>query len=224
MDDDLLLPTLLVNSNDNLSTDAELVEEENELDTDWMEEEKRIQNIQTVHVREPMSSITLFYIYINQYQYIDKIISEKHVISDPSSVLSKETLLQIIQTRKISKYKFVDILTFHVPLEPEHLQYYSKQQDFQESSKGFFKVLPIVDEIRIEPSIFIFHNINSIFFIFQEFPQSSQKHTLKSILKKENLPLLHKTTKKVRIELPHEKRTPAFSSRTTRKNLVVSPK
>jgi len=207
----------------------ELYEEsdENGLDTSWIQEEERIQNIQNLYSREPMSAISLYFIYINQNQYIEKVVSENHEFPENSAVLSKETLLRIIHHRKIStpcsKYKFIDLLTFHVPLEPEHIQYYAKQDDSGEISKGFFKVLPIVDEIRIDPSIFIFHSINSIFFIFEEVPKTSHKHTLKSILKstEPREHVLHKTTKKVRIEVPTEKplTRSVFSSRATRKNL-----
>jgi hypothetical protein len=201
----------------------EEIDENSDLDTTWIQEEERIQNIECLYCREPMSSISLYFIYINQHQYIDKVASEKYEFHNGSTILSKEELLRIIHHRKIytptSKYKFVDLLTFHVPLEPEHIQDYAKQEDFLEFSKDFFKVLPIVDEIRVDPSIFIFHTMNSIFFIFEEIPKSPHKHTLRSILRREESDVPHKTTKKVRIEVPVEKKVPAFSSRSTRKQL-----
>lgn len=199
--------------------------DENGLDTSWIQEEERIQNIESLYSREPMPAISLYFIYINQNQYIEKVVSENHEFPENSAVLSKETLLRIIHHRKIStpcsKYKLIDILTFHVPLEPEHIQYYAKQEDRDDISKDFFKVLPIVDEIRVDPSIFIFHSINSIFFIFEEAPKTSHKHTLKSILKstESREHVLHKTTKKVRIEVPVEKPVARFAFRATRKNL-----
>lgn len=218
-------------------------EEEDNLDISWIHEHERIQNIQNSYCRESMTSIPLFFIYINQHQYIDKILSEKHDISVEDK-LSKEALLHIVEKHKIStpvsKYKLVDVLKFHVTIEPEHIQAFSKNENIDEISKDLMKVLPVLDEIKIEPSIFIFHSLNSIYFIFQEVLKTNDhRHTLKSILKaggsgggsgNGNSVSLHKTTKKVRIDLPDEKResgkksahTFVTSNRKTRKNLILS--
>jgi hypothetical protein len=216
-------------------------EEDDNLDISWIQEHERIQNIQKSYCREPMTSIPLFFIYINQHQYIDKILSEKHDISVEDK-LSKEALLHIVEKHKIStpvsKYKLVDVLKFHVTIEPEHIQTFSKNENIEEISKDLMKVLPVLDEIKIEPSIFIFHSLNSIYFIFQEVlkPTGDHRHTIKSILKAGGSAGgggssgLHKATKKVRIDLPNEKResgkksTPTFvtSNRKTRKNLILS--
>ena len=189
-----------------------------DLDISWIKENQRLQNIETNYLPELMENIDLFFIYINPNNYIDKVIREKcHLSIDCSnncSRLSKENLLKIIQTNKklvksntICKYKFLDILTYNIDLEPEHIQNYTKNENIQEASRGFFKVLNIIDDISISPSVFIFHKINSIFFLYQAIQTNKNRHTLKSILKK---PLVisesesmgsQKATKKVRIDL-----------------------
>ena len=117
----------LPSESNNINLECYEESDENGLDTSWIQEEERIQNIQNLYSREPMSAISLYFIYINQNQYIEKVVSENHEFPENSAVLSKETLLRIIHHRKIStpcsKYKFIDLLTFHVPLEPEHIQY-----------------------------------------------------------------------------------------------------
>lgn len=163
------------------------------LDMSWLDEQERIQNIQTNYVREPMGSIHVKFIYINQNQYIDNIIHEKHAlemfIDASGSVLANDILLRLIQSKKlvtpVSKYKLVDILLYHVDLEPEHIQSYSKTENLTEQSAGFFKVLPILGNIQISPSIFIFHSTNTLYFIFQEVEIEKTTHSvvLKSILK-----------------------------------------
>lgn len=189
-----------------------------DLDISWIKENQRLQNIETNYLREPMENIDLFFIYINPNMYVDKVIRDKcHLSIDCSnncSRLSKENLLKIIQTNKklsksnsICKYKFLDILTYNIDLEPEHIQNYTQNENIQESSCGFLKVLNIIDDISISPSVFIFHKINSIFFLYQEIETNRNRHTLKSILKK---PVVitdseyvgsQKATKKVRIDL-----------------------
>ena len=45
------------------------------------------------------------------------------------------------------------------------------------------KTINVTDDIVIPPSIFIFHNINSLFFIYKEQNNLPNNYTLKSILK-----------------------------------------
>jgi hypothetical protein len=200
-----------------------------DLDISWIKEHERLQNIETNHFREPMNNIDLIFIYINPNLYIDKIIREQYPLSWDSSNncsrLSKECLLKIIQNNKklsrsnngsssdFRKYKFIDILTYNIDLEPEHVQNYSKNENIEESSHGFLKNLSIIDDIAIPPSIFIFHKINCIFLLYQEIETNHHRHTLKSILKKPIAILgstqddpnqkqgSQKITKKVRIDL-----------------------
>jgi hypothetical protein len=148
----------------------------------WINEQEKIQHIENIHIREPMKNIKMTFVYIKNSS-IEKV---DHEIYPIDSKISKEVVLKIIQDRK-NKYKLIDILTHFVTLEPENIQSYG--------DSNFIKVLPIIDEIIIPPSIFIFHDINVIYFFF-EFCN------LKSILKTEHRE--HKS-KKVRIEIPNRK-------------------
>jgi len=175
---------------------------ESELDISWIQEQERLHKIHQNYSKERMESIDIFFIYINTNSYIEKIMCEKHSLDllEKTSVLKKETVLQMIQSKKKytdhSKYKLMDILVYNVDLEPQHIQHYSTSDHHPQS---FFKVLPIVDDIPIPPSIFIFHNINSIFFLFQQHEMDPLKNP-KSILKS-STSSANKVTKKVRITL-----------------------
>ena len=232
----------------NMDTDStEIDSTDIDLDISWIKENERLQNMETNYLREPMENIDLFFVYINPNMYIEKIIRQKQPLlvdsSNTCSRLSKESLLKLIQTNKklsksnsICKYKFLDILTYNIDLEPEHVQNYAQNENILESSRGFLKVLNIIDDISISPSVFIFHKINSIFFLYQEIETNRNRHTLKSILKKpitvsENDTSVgsQKSTKKVRIDLDknnieyrehshHKKHKPANK---TRKNIRI---
>lgn len=180
-----------------------------DLDTSWIHEEERFQNIQSNYYREPIDCINTYFIYINKNQYIDKILCEKQNLEinedQTESILSKEVLLQIIQSKKTttstSKYKLIDILFYNIDLEPENIQSYSKLDTATESPIPL-KSIPIFDEIHIKPSIFIFHGINAIYFLFQEVEIEKIKFrkSIKSILKTSNRePEKQKATKKVKI-------------------------
>lgn len=173
------------------------------LDMSWLEEQEKLNNIETIYNREPIKSINLFFIYVNKDQNVDEIIKEKHVLQQPGSLLSKEILLQYIQSKKRlsdkSKYKFQDIAVYNVDIEPEHIQAYSTTEITVENSSQYLKVLPFSADIHVADAIFVFHETTALFFIFQEIVlNQSIRTTLKSILKKDKPQL--KQTKKVRID------------------------
>ncbi len=201
---------------------------ESNLDVSWIAEQQRIQNIETNYCREPVTDIQIYSLYINKNSYIDKITRKKHNITD--NVLTRDAVLGIIQNNKrmdSKKYKLMDVLLYHVDLEPQHIQTYSQTNDIPASSKSFFKVLPIVDEIHIPHSIFIFHSLSSVFFMYKEVDTGSHNHTIKSILKPSsssvNAEPKPSQTKKVRISMdvqhsdfvPHRSHKP----KKTRKNV-----
>jgi len=203
-----------------------------DLDMSWINEEERIQNITSNYYRESMDTLHACFIYINQNLFIDKILCEKFNLDirpdGSGSQLSKETLLQIIQNKKIrtpfSKYKLIDILQYHVDLEPEHIQSYSKnaELDIDVNTSRFFKSLPIFDEIIFRPSIFIFHSINCVYFFFQEVEIEKIKHrkSMKSILKTGTKAHLdNKSTKKVKISTDTVQYSPGYKHRKTKKNI-----
>jgi hypothetical protein len=202
------------NDNDNNDYDDNNDDDNDCLDTSWIQQEKRIQDIQRNYSREPMDSIRGIFIYINQNNYIDKIIRENiplQINSPNSSTISPDSLLKIIQTKKlrtpISKYKFSNIFSNVIDIEPDQIQPFSKIDDSLLIDNSFFKETSITNSIDIPSSIFIFHSINTLFYFFQEIPTNKHNLTLKSALKSTILQdqrepdstISHRNTKKVRI-------------------------
>ena len=155
-----------------------------DLDISWIEKHERMNNIHTNYQREPMDSVKMCYIYVNLYSEIEKVIYENEnlgqIDSSNNRIISKERVLQIVQNKKMLndtlKYTIDTILVYNVSIEPENIQKYVNS----ENVLPFLKVFPIIDEILIHPSIFIFHEINCIYFIFK---QIDVKPIPKSILK-----------------------------------------
>ena len=175
------------------------------LDVSWLENHERMLNIHENYQREYMDTIRICYVYINENSEIDKVISEREhlLFINKCKGLTKERVLQIVQNKKIlnniDKYTMDSILLFNVSIEPENIQKYVNSENIL--SEPFLKIYPIVDEIEIPPSIFIFHEINCIYFIFKQIDTTH----LKSILKKggtdsESSMRNGKKTKKVRIQ------------------------
>lgn len=182
-------------------------------DISWIRDQERLQRMESGYYREPMDEINLKTIYINQNQYIEKVMCETLSLvpakSGTGTMISEEMMLKLIQTRKrttpTSKYKLEEIITYIVDLEPEEINAYAAAAT--QASADFYKPMRIVGEVMIPNSIFIFHSINTLYFIFREVEIEKHRHTVKPILKKvseeKNREPAKNTTKKVRIsELP----------------------
>jgi hypothetical protein len=143
----------------------------------WILEEEKLLKIQQNHPREHMDSINCHFLYINSESSIDNIATESVALEwnadKTMKIIPKERVLRLIQERRkrpsSTQYIYNDACLYLVDLEPEHIQNYS--------DKSFLTNLRAVDDICVGPSIFVFHSINAVYFIFQE---------IKSILKKGN--------------------------------------
>lgn len=209
--------------------------EEIDLDTSWIEEEEKIQNIQYTCEREQCKGIHIYCIYVNKENIVNKIDHEKYPLEPQSkcSLLPKENVLRIIQSKKIytptSKYKFEDIILYNVDLDAENIQSYENAEPTIYNSNEFFKVLPFVGDIVVPNTVFIFHELNTLFFIFKEYEfQTPPQHrnTLKSILKSPEVSgeQSHvKHTKKVRILATYDENNIKTSkkNRKTRKIRMI---
>lgn len=161
---------------------------EEDLDTSWIETAE----FQDNYEREPMKNIGLFFIYIHLDGSIEKITKEYESVENDGG-LSKERILRLIQSKRHcigKKYRLIDLLSFYVTLEPDQLNDFVQSED----RADFLKPLPIFDEVLLESSIFIFHDLNGLFFFFKEV----ESFPTKSILKNGNNEN-KRLTKKVRI-------------------------
>jgi len=146
---------------------------DSDLDIDWIKDQERIIHIEKKNYREPMTSISIRYIYINTDSEIEEVLHEKIPLSIESgeknrSFLTKETLLKLILLKKKStffkKYIFMDMLLYNIDLESDHIQKYIREP----GSPSFLKNVPIPEDIYFEPSLFIFHSLNTIYIFFKE--------------------------------------------------------
>lgn len=166
-------------------------------DEDFGDEDSEDEDIEYLFnlQREPLSEINLFFIYMNSDNSIEKI--EKDMESMESmesmqSIISKERLLQIVQTKRNcggKKYRLNDILTFQLPFEKEHLESFIHSEE----NLNHLVSVPIFNEIVFQPALYIFHDFIALYFFFSEYCKP-----LKSIL---HNPENKRVTKKVRISV-----------------------
>lgn len=207
---------------------------ESDLDISWIKEQEKLQQINENYFKEPMEIIDMFFIYINTNDYIEKIVyGEQKLVINPNNnntIIPNEDVINLIESNRYlsnNKYKIQDILLYNVSLQPENIQSYSKNENILDSSSKFLEPLSIINDFIIPPSIFIFHKINSIYFIFKQLekitiplPKPILKNTINNInnINKEPLISTHKITKKVRIVDNQHINQTKIKNRFTRKN------
>lgn len=180
---------------------------QDELDISWILEQERLENIDHNCWREPLTQINIATLYINSNKEIETIEREKMDISG-INILSKEKLIQLTQVKRkytpTTKYILKETLWFHVDLEPENIQQFSEKQN------TFLHIYPILEDIILKPSIFIFHKLNTLYFFYYEI--LIPKLYTNSIIKQ-----CHNKTKK-KVEIIEPKQLISYNNKTTRKN------
>ena len=166
------------------------------MDTDWINQEQQLSNINQLCFPVKLTYITLEFIYVNRNSEVAKTVSKKLALTSSSS-LSKELLFSIIHTHKDLHYILKDTLMFHIPIEPEVLPAFL--EDTFNCSTFLKPFNSVVEDIDISPSIFIFHPVNTLFFIYHEQPERKLKSALKNNDHSSNNARI---TKRVVIKLP----------------------
>lgn len=177
----------------------------------WVLDEEKLLNIQECYSRERFPSISSYFIYINDNDCIDNITCEEVFFNWDNSknigIIPNDKLLKIIEDKKMrgnNKYKFVEGSLFNVTLEPDYIQGYSEINREENNGTCFFKTFDIMRDLYLEPTIFIFHELNSLYFIFR---QTEKNLNPTSILKfiQDEPKTKNSTTKRVVIRLPNRK-------------------
>lgn len=190
------------------------IEENNEiidtsdLDLKWIENEEKIVSIENGIFREQMENIKIKYVYINCNNSIDAVDNEVFTLDsekEGNKIIPNDILLKMVEKRRTignTKYKFINMLIFNVTLDTDEIQKYNANSDA--FNKLFLKEIPIVKDVIIEPSIFVFHEINTIYILFKEIDRPK---TLKAAITNKIKPILktgkenRRTKKKVKIDL-----------------------
>ena len=147
----------------NKDVDVDIIDE----DDKWIQEQNKILNMQNNHPREPLPFIKIHLCYVDCNNSIVEIKTEKHFFTNTTTTttITEAEILRLIDSKKrLSNrlFTFSEMAVFHVDLEPEHIN------SFAPEATTFFKPLAIISDICLSNSIFIFHPLNCLFFIFKQ--------------------------------------------------------
>ena len=185
-----------------------------DLDTSWLKEEELLENITNQHEKEPLTNTRLNTIFIREEPNdltIEKVTTEIITLEQSNkkgqTILPKEQLLKIIQTKRTDQYKLMDILVYHVAMDHDNIHTVANLENPQNNT--FMKTLPIIDDIIFDDTLFIFHKLTTIYLFLRSYPD--EEKPLKSILKTANVSTnlnanlsssVNKTKKKVQLVIP----------------------
>ena len=163
---------------------------------DWITDAQRLYSTSQTSLREALPYISLVFMYIDKNKQmtsfhkdtfrLDSSLHQQQIV-----VLSKDVLAGIIESNKKDAYSLKNSFLFHIPIEPEVVSFY--HEDSYKSS--WTPVYPLLADITLPPSIFIFHPFNTLYFIYNE-EETVVGKTIKSSMRKSTG--AGKTTKKVR--------------------------
>ena len=177
---------------------------EDAFDSSWITEEERLTDLKHNCLPEPLPFVSLEFLYVDKHMELQSVVRDKLYLDDDETVLTQERLMALVQSRRqetpMTQYVLKDTMFFHVPIEPEQLSLFV-QGSLPESS--FVKYYPILEDIALSPSIFVFHPYTTLVFVYYEEEKPSVRK-LKSALK---IPgSRRRVTKRVRIRAPRNTR------------------
>jgi len=207
---------LIINEIDNMDN--------TEMDISWVDQDEDMID------KEPMTEITCWLLYIDSEGHLRHVNQEKQSLDDMNVISThiqkdnggvqrdmdsvenirkwpRNRLIQFIHSKKQHlglKYRLMEILLYHIGLEPNQLM----ETSLQDTVK--LQDVTLHDEIKIPSSLCIFHEVNCLYFVFQEIPKYDDEEpaAYKPALRiGDNCSLprgKHKKTKKVSFSVPAE--------------------
>jgi hypothetical protein len=200
--------------------DDEADEADENIDNEWVDEYKKEEEYYTDFYKEPVTTIKLFFLYVNKEKELEIITNEPFFLKKGSNVIHKEELITIIKNKQLEKerkynikYKLISLYRYNPMLEPEDINVFIQPVSFieneneNEKKNTFFIKEKYLTDIEYMDTITIFQDLNSLFFIFYEY----NKHN--------NINNKHNVTKKIiKVDLTTSKYKKKIKQKFTRRN------
>lgn len=182
-------------------------------DTSWIEKEEKRFSIELNHTKIDMDSILCYFVYTDRNHSIQKVVKHHEtVVPLLSGVVGipNSRILHLIEKRRFLengiKYKISNVLKYIIELEGDFVRdfVYGSESDDHQFDDNYLKEFSVLNDLVIEPSVFLFHPLNSLYFFFKETGSG-----MKSILTKNNVSKYNKRVQMI-----------DSSSNKTRKNIM----
>jgi hypothetical protein len=154
------------------------MEQELIINTDWINNEMRLFNENGVLHQELMKTIQIIHVHINSSSEVIKTRRVLHSFDNGDNLLSSNEIFRYyVENRNIDsiQYKFFKLLVYNVDLGDK---LYTTINSI--STINFLKSFTHIKDIIINPSLFIFHEINAVYLIYKENIKNCKNITLKN--------------------------------------------
>ena len=153
-----------------------------ELDNKWIENYEIKELDYNDFYKDDVKYIKTYSLYINKGLILENINEENFILED-NNVLKKHELISIINKfkndKKEKKVKLLYILKYNINLDSDNVFEYLKQET---ENNLFLESIKSIDNINFDPSIAMFEDLNSLFFIFVESNNTEKSQTKRIFL------------------------------------------
>jgi hypothetical protein len=180
---------------------AEDIADDEILDTEWIDNFKENEYAYNKFYKEPNTAIMLYFLYVNKSKELIYTDTNRCLLDD-MGVLNKDRIIALIkhyQMREQVKYKLNSLLRYNIDLNPDEIT------DFVNTTtpSQFLTPEKYLDDIHYKDSIYMFQNLNALYFIYtEELTQlsSTMSHTKRISLSTKK----HKTLRNKHIKISKE--------------------
>ena len=146
-------------------------EELENIDSSWIEEFENLDKEYKDYYTEDITVIKIHYVYVNKHDEIERILENNLILKNPG-IISKEEILGLIKHNMICnevKYSLLYILKFNINLEPIYLKTFTRSKEpLANIGNQFIQSIKNIDEIKLDKSISMFHDLNDLLIIFND--------------------------------------------------------
>ncbi len=149
------------------------------LDTSWIDDYEDIEKKYEMFYKENISSINVVMIYVNRNLEIEKV-SQRDLELNTYNIISKDEMLKVINSNSCVgdiKYKLLSLLTYNISITHNDLRNFleSDIENNNNNKNEFLHSLSALEDVKLIPSIQLFHDINSIIVVYYEKSDATSK-------------------------------------------------
>ena len=155
-----------------LEVDDSDSDSEPELDINWINEFEKLDKEYKHFYTEDCHSIKMHNIYIDKHKNIETI--KKEIFFLKNNTIPKEEMLQLIKNNSYynsKKYSILSILQFNIDIEPANIKSFLRK----DKNYDFLKQINHISIVPYAKTIYMFQDLNDLFFIFFENTHSTTR-------------------------------------------------
>lgn len=191
----------------NYANDSEEEDQEEILDTEWINELKNNEDKYNDFYKEPVKSVIVYLLYVNKENELQHIHKDRCLIDNNNGILKREIIITFIKRYHhlfSVNYKLFSLLKYNIDLEPIEVEHFSSKKNESIYENRFIHSEKHLNDIHFTDTIHMFQDLNALFFIFNECESKPS--------------LMHAPASSSLIESSEEKTTKRINMTVTKRN------